>query len=213
MKLKGKVAFVTGFGSGLGQAIAIMFAKEGAAVAGISKTETKGLETVAAIERAGGQALFRAGDVCDSAQMKALIGDTVKQFGGLDILVNSAGVRTNGSITEISEDDWDRTLDTNLKSRVRCLASGDPRDEKARRRRDSAYCGALRHARPSRAGSLLCLQGRHGDPHRSHGDGSCSGQDPRELHLSRTDTHADGRHLDAGKARALQNQSADRPHR
>ena len=116
MKLKGKVAFVTGFGSGLGQAIAVMFAKEGAAVAGISKTEVKGLETVAAIERAGGKALFRAGDICDSAQMKALIDDTVKQFGGLDILVNSAGVRTNGSITEITEDDWDRTLDTNLRA-------------------------------------------------------------------------------------------------
>jgi NAD(P)-dependent dehydrogenase (short-subunit alcohol dehydrogenase family) len=116
MKLKGKVAFVTGFGSGLGQAIAIMFAKEGAAVAGISKTESKGLETVTVIEGAGGQALFRAGDICDSAQMKALIDDTVKRFGGLDILVNSAGVRTNGSITEISEDDWDRTLDTNLRA-------------------------------------------------------------------------------------------------
>lgn len=116
MKLQGKVALVTGFGSGLGQAIAIMFAKEGAAVAGISKTEAKGLETVAIIEKAGGKALFRAGDVCDSAQLKALVGDTVKQFGGLDILVNSAGVRTNGSITEITEADWDRTLDTNLRA-------------------------------------------------------------------------------------------------
>ena len=116
MKLQGKVALVTGFGSGLGQAIAIMFAKEGAAVAGISKTEAKGLETAAIIEKAGGKALFRAGDVCDSAQLVALIGDTVKRFGGLDILVNSAGVRTNGSITEITEDDWDRTLDTNLRA-------------------------------------------------------------------------------------------------
>jgi NAD(P)-dependent dehydrogenase (short-subunit alcohol dehydrogenase family) len=115
MKLKGKVAFVTGFGSGLGQAIAVMFAKEGAAVAGTSKTEAKGFETVAMIERVGGKALFRAGDVGNSAQMKALIDETVKQFGGLDILVNSAGVRTNGSITEITEDDWDRTLDANLK--------------------------------------------------------------------------------------------------
>ena len=116
MKLQGKVALVTGFGSGLGQAIAIMFAKEGAAVAGISKTEAKGLQTAAIIEKAGGKALFRAGDVCDSAQLVALIGDTVKRFGGLDILVNSAGVRTNGSITEITEDDWDRTLDTNLRA-------------------------------------------------------------------------------------------------
>jgi len=116
MKLQGKVALVTGFGSGLGQAIAIMFAKEGAAVAGISKTEAKGLETVALIEKNGGQALFRAGDICDSAQLGDLISEMVKQFGGVDILVNSAGVRTNGSITEITEEDWDRTLDTNLRA-------------------------------------------------------------------------------------------------
>ena len=115
MKLKGKVAFVTGFGSGLGRAIAVMFAQEGAAVAGTSKTAAKGLETVALIEQAGGRALFRAGDVANSAEMKALIDATVKEFGGLDILVNSAGVRTNGSITEITEEDWDRTLDANLK--------------------------------------------------------------------------------------------------
>ena len=84
------------------------------------------METVAAIERAGGKALFCAGDVCESAQMKALIDETVKQFGGLDIVVNSAGVRTNGSITDITEDDWDRTLDTNLQRRVHRLAAGDP---------------------------------------------------------------------------------------
>ena len=115
MKLKGKVAFITGFGSGLGQAIAVLYAKEGATVAGTSKTESKGLETVKMIEDVGGKTFFRSGDVGDTAQMKSLIDETVKQFGGLDIIVNSAGVRTNGSITEITEDDWDRTLDANLK--------------------------------------------------------------------------------------------------
>ncbi len=115
MKLKGKVAFITGFGSGLGQAIAVLYAKEGAAVAGTSTTETKGLKTVKMVEDAGGRAFFRAGDVANSTQMKSIIDETVKQFGGLDIVVNSAGVRTNGSITEISEDDWDRTLNANLK--------------------------------------------------------------------------------------------------
>jgi NAD(P)-dependent dehydrogenase (short-subunit alcohol dehydrogenase family) len=115
MKLKGKVAFITGFGSGLGRAIAVMFAREGAAVAGTSTTESKGLETVAMVEKAGGKALFRRGDVGNGAEMKALIEETVKRFGGLDIAVNSAGVRTNGSITEITEEDWDRTLDANLK--------------------------------------------------------------------------------------------------
>ncbi len=115
MKLKGKVAFITGFGSGLGQAIALLFAREGAAVAGTSRTETKGRETVGLIERNGGSALFGAGDVGDSNAMKALIDQTVERFGGIDIVVNSAGIRTNGSITEITEDAWDRTLDANLK--------------------------------------------------------------------------------------------------
>jgi NAD(P)-dependent dehydrogenase (short-subunit alcohol dehydrogenase family) len=115
MRLEGKVAFITGFGSGLGQAMAIMFAREGAAVAGTSVTESKGRETVAAIESAGGRAFFRAGDVANSEQMKLFIDETVKLYGGLDIAVNSAGVRTNGSITDITEEAWDRTLDANLK--------------------------------------------------------------------------------------------------
>lgn len=115
MKLEGKVAFVTGFGSGLGQAIAMLFAKQGAVVAGTSTTEAKGRDTVRMIESSGGKTLFRPGDVSDSKQMKALIDETVKRFGGLDIVVNSAGVRTNGSITEITEEQWDRTIDVNLK--------------------------------------------------------------------------------------------------
>ena len=61
MKLNGKVAFVTGFGSGLGRAIAVLFAQEGAAVAGTSTTEAKGRDTAAMIEKTGNQALFRAG--------------------------------------------------------------------------------------------------------------------------------------------------------
>ena len=115
MKLDGKVAFITGFGSGLGQAIALTFAKEGATVAGTSPTESKGRETVAMVEKVGGRALYWPGDVTDSAQMKSLIDETVRRFGGIDIVVNSGGVRTNGSITQITEDDWDRTLDVNLK--------------------------------------------------------------------------------------------------
>ena len=115
MKLKGKVAFITGFGSGLGQAIAVLFAKEGAAVAGTSTTEAKGRQTVAMIAEAGQKALLRRGYVRDSEQMKAVIDETIQRFGGLDIVVNSAGVRTNGSITEITEEQWDRTVDVNLK--------------------------------------------------------------------------------------------------
>ena len=115
MKLRDKVAFITGFGSGLGQAIAVMFAKEGAAVAGISPTESKGRQTVSLVEKLGGTALYWPADVSDSRQVKAAIDETVRQLGGIDTVVNSGGVRTNGSITDITEDDWDRTLDVNLK--------------------------------------------------------------------------------------------------
>ncbi|HSE90352.1 MAG TPA: SDR family NAD(P)-dependent oxidoreductase [Candidatus Binatia bacterium] len=115
MKLTGKVAFVSGFGSGLGQAIAVVFAKEGAAIIGTSTTASKGRDTAAMIEKVHGEAFFRAGDVSDSVQMKSVMEEGVKRFGGLDIVVNSAGVRTNGSITEITEEQWDRTIDVNLK--------------------------------------------------------------------------------------------------
>jgi meso-butanediol dehydrogenase/(S,S)-butanediol dehydrogenase/diacetyl reductase len=115
MKLKNKVAFVTGFGSGLGRAIAVLFAREGAAVIGTSTTESKGRGTATTIEDKGGEVLFRPADVSHSGQMGALVDEGVKRFGGLDIVVNSAGVRTNGSITEITEEQWDRTIDVNLK--------------------------------------------------------------------------------------------------
>jgi len=115
MKLTGKVAFVTGFGSGLGQAIAVLFAREGAAVIGTSTTESKGRDTAAMIEKAQGRAFFRTGDVSNSVAMKSIMDEGIKRFGGLDIVVNSAGVRTNGSITEITEAQWDRTIDVNLK--------------------------------------------------------------------------------------------------
>src|SRR5919106_1972540 len=106
MKLQGKVAFITGFGSGLGRAIAVMFAREGAAVAGTSPTESKGRETIAMVEGVGGKALFWPGDVSNSTQMKTLIEETVRQFGAIDIVVNSGGVRTNGAITDITEEEW-----------------------------------------------------------------------------------------------------------
>jgi len=84
-------------------------------VAGTSTTEAKGRETLAMIEKLDGKGWFCAGDVGNSSQMKVLVDEASKRFGGIDILVNSAGVRTNGSVTDITEEEWDRTLDANLK--------------------------------------------------------------------------------------------------
>lgn len=114
-QLEGKVALVTGFGSGLGRAIAVCFAREGCEVAGTSTTSRKGEETLSLIGAAGGTAMFTPADVRSSAEMKEVVAATVDRYGGLDIVVHSAGVRTNGAVTEITEEEWDRTLDTNLK--------------------------------------------------------------------------------------------------
>ncbi|MFQ5681641.1 MAG: SDR family NAD(P)-dependent oxidoreductase [Candidatus Binatia bacterium] len=115
MVLKGKVALITGFGSGLGRAIGGLYAAAGAAVMGTSMTEKKGKEALELIQREGGKARFRPGDVSKADQMRVVVEEAVKEFGGLDIVVNSAGVRTNGDVTTLSEDDWDRTLNANLK--------------------------------------------------------------------------------------------------
>ena len=114
-QLDGKVALVTGFGSGLGRAIAVSFAREGCAVAGTSTTLSKGEETLGLVRAEGGDAVFKAADVRRHDEMKDVVAAAVERYGGLDIVVHSAGVRTNGAVTEISEEDWDRTLDTNLK--------------------------------------------------------------------------------------------------
>ena len=82
---------------------------------GTSTTEAKGRETLDMIAASGGQARFRAGDVRIHDQVQAVVAEAIEHFGGIDIVVNGAGVRANGSVVEITEELWDRTLDTNLK--------------------------------------------------------------------------------------------------
>ena len=115
MRLAGKVALVTGFGSGLGRAIAVRFAIQGAKIAGLSRSPDAGEETLIQIRGEGGEALFVPTDLQDADRVQRAITKTVETFGKVDIVVNSAGVRIMGTATEISEEDWDRVLDTNLK--------------------------------------------------------------------------------------------------
>lgn len=115
MRLREKVAVVTGFGSGLGRAIAVRFALEGAKVVGLSRGREAGEETLNQIRAAGGEALFVGTDVRNAAAVQAAIEEAVHSFSRLDIVVNSAAVRITGTATDISEEEWDRVLDTNLK--------------------------------------------------------------------------------------------------
>ena len=115
MRLTGKVAVVTGFGSGLGRAVAMKFASEGAKIAGLSRSIGTGEETLSRIRGEAGEALFIPTDVRDLDEVQHAITKTMEAFGRLDIVVNSAGVRITGTATEISEEEWDIVLDTNLK--------------------------------------------------------------------------------------------------
>ena len=115
MRLKDKVAVVTGFGSGLGRAIAVQFTSEGARVVGLSRSLEAGEETLAQIRAAGGEALFVQTDVRIIEQVQTAVAQTVGAYGRLDIVVNSAGARITGTATDISEEEWDWVVDTNLK--------------------------------------------------------------------------------------------------
>jgi NAD(P)-dependent dehydrogenase (short-subunit alcohol dehydrogenase family) len=116
MELQGKVALVTGAGSGIGKAAALRFAREGAKVGVLSHTEDEIRKVAEEIERAGGKAIPLVADVAADAQMKKAVADLVQAYGRLDIVFANAGI--NGvwaPIDELQPEEWDRTINTNLR--------------------------------------------------------------------------------------------------
>src|SRR5437867_1090819 len=115
-RFDGKVAIVTGAGSGFGVAIATQFAREGARVVVSDVNDDNGRRVSAAIEKEGGAARYVHADVSKAAEVKALIDSAVSGFGGLDILVNNAGFshRMVG-LWDLPEEEYDRVLATNVK--------------------------------------------------------------------------------------------------
>ncbi|HXG21329.1 MAG TPA: SDR family oxidoreductase [Methylomirabilota bacterium] len=121
-QLNGKVALVTGSGSGIGRASALAFAREGAKVVVADVVVEGGQETVRLITAAGGQGLFVKTDVSKAAEVEALIKQTVAAYGRLDCALNNAGVEgIFVSTVEYTEADWDRVLAINLKGVWLCM--------------------------------------------------------------------------------------------
>jgi NAD(P)-dependent dehydrogenase (short-subunit alcohol dehydrogenase family) len=114
-RLKGKVALITGGTSGIGEATARLFAREGARVAITGRRMELGERVVSEIRSGGGEAIFIAAAVDRAEDCRRSINETIAAFGRIDILFNNAGIVTRGTLEETSEEDWTRTFDVNVK--------------------------------------------------------------------------------------------------
>ncbi|MGH7389005.1 MAG: SDR family NAD(P)-dependent oxidoreductase [Candidatus Rokuibacteriota bacterium] len=121
MRLRDRVAIVTGAGAGVGKAIALRYAREGAQVVVAEIDETSGEQTVAEIAATGGRAAFLRTDTSSLKDIDALVAGTVERFGRLDILMNNAGVTRKLDFFEVGEADWDWIHSINAKGVFFCM--------------------------------------------------------------------------------------------
>lgn len=115
-ELDGRVAIVTGAGSGIGRGVALLLASEGAAVIVFDRDAAAAQETAGRVVADGGSAAACAGDVTVSDDCRRAVDEAVGRYGRLDIVVNSAGIIRRADVVATSEDEWDRVMDVNAKS-------------------------------------------------------------------------------------------------
>lgn len=120
MRLAGKVAIITGAGRGIGQATALKFSREGAIVAVCDIDEGTALDTVRLIEAMGGKALSFRVDVTDRASIQIMVSEVHARCGKIDILVNNAGIVADAQLKNMTEEQFDRVIDINLKGTYNC---------------------------------------------------------------------------------------------
>lgn len=121
MRLKGKAALITGSSRGVGRAIALGYAKEGAdVVVNYSSSKEAGEETVAAIKEMGGRAILFKADVAKGAEVESMVQAAIDEFGRLDILVNNAGFTRPSMMFKMTEEQWNQVVDIHLKGAFLC---------------------------------------------------------------------------------------------
>jgi len=132
-KLQDKVAIVTGGSRGIGKAIALRLAAEGAKVVVTATTKAGADKTADEIRQSGGQATGFETNVAEVKQVEALIKGTVEQFGGLHILVNNAGITRDNLVMRMSDEDWNAVITTNLTGTFNCIRAASKIMMKQRR--------------------------------------------------------------------------------
>jgi len=151
LKLTDQVVLITGGDSGIGRAISLAFAKEGACVVvNYNSSEEKADEVVQQITAGGGRALALQGNTAEEADVQRLFDETVKQFGGVDILVANAGIQKDAPVAEMSLSDWKAVLDVNLTGQFLCAR------EAIKRFRQQGNRGRARAN-----GTILCMSSVH----------------------------------------------------
>jgi len=114
-RLSGKVALITGGGTGIGRAIALAFAREGASVCVAGRRLEKLREVIVEVQKAGGVGLAMECDVTQAQEVERAVKGTVERFGRLNVLVNNAGALHVSTVEGISEEEWDRMMTVNVK--------------------------------------------------------------------------------------------------
>lgn len=120
MKLANKVAVITGAGSGIGRETALLFAEEGAKVVVADINEKSGTEVVEEIRKKGGEAFFIRLDTTSSEQSRQMVRETVDRYNRIDVLINNAGIVQDALLTKMTEEQWDRVINVNLKGVFNC---------------------------------------------------------------------------------------------
>ena len=125
-RMKDKIAVITGSGKGLGEAMALLFSREGAKIVVFDIDEPAGRETAEQIQEQGGEAIFVHGDVSNPDDAARLIDAAVDAYGRVDVLVNNAGVHVDRTVANTTEEEWDRILGVNLKGVFLCSKAAIP---------------------------------------------------------------------------------------
>ena len=120
MRLAGKVSIITGAGRGIGQATALKFAREGALVVVCDLDQDSIDQTVSAVRAAGGEAVGFLVDVTSAASIRAMVEGVVQRYGRIDVLVNNAGIVQDAQLIKMTEEQFDRVLEVNLKGTYNC---------------------------------------------------------------------------------------------